>query len=338
MKYPILSNWITYKRIPERDEYYVKNYILDQECVISASEMKFAKRLDGKTRPSSINDNRNSSEKMSLIKKLDKLGVIRTDHGLLIGSGGASVLKMLFRTRNNKAKQKIAKCFNTILLLLFMPILLAGIYVYLFVDSCQNINPLSVEQHIIFEVLIYFSSIVAGGALHEICHAVACRAYGGLVFEYGIRISLLPGLYTLLDFSNVKPVLKKIQILLAGIEGNIVLAGGLLLLSGILPEFKSVLFSGSMINLILSLINLSFFKGTDGLKILLLIIGVANEDESNRLPLMTRGRRKKKIIKCEGLLGYIKLFACHMIVVLQRMYPILIIIDIIAIIGVFHEI
>ena len=83
MKYPFFSNWIAYKRIPDQDAYYVKDFVLDTESIITSEIMAFAKKLDGKTDPYSIRDKRSLSETRKLIDELDYMGVLRKDHGLV---------------------------------------------------------------------------------------------------------------------------------------------------------------------------------------------------------------------------------------------------------------
>lgn len=58
MKYPFFSNWIAYKRIPNQDAYFVKDFVLDTENIVSSEMMRFAKKLDGKTNPYSIRGKR----------------------------------------------------------------------------------------------------------------------------------------------------------------------------------------------------------------------------------------------------------------------------------------
>ena len=43
MKYPFFSNWIAYKRIPDQDAYYVKDFVLDTESIITSEMMAGAK-------------------------------------------------------------------------------------------------------------------------------------------------------------------------------------------------------------------------------------------------------------------------------------------------------
>lgn len=48
MKYPFFSNWIAYKRIPGQDAYYVKDFVLDTESIITSEMMAFAKKTGWK--------------------------------------------------------------------------------------------------------------------------------------------------------------------------------------------------------------------------------------------------------------------------------------------------
>lgn len=154
------------------------------------------------------------------------------------------------------------------------------------------------------------------------------------MFEYGAMVNILPGFYTLMDDSKVKSRLKKIQILAAGVEGNLLLAGCFLLLSGIFPDLKEVVSVGALVNIVMTFINMLAIDGTDGMKILLLLIGVDSEDVE-AIKHMTKGRRKREMLENDGYYGYAKLTACHMIIWLQRIYPLLILLDVIAIIGAF---
>lgn len=325
MKYPYLSNWIEFKRIPDRDVYYVKNYVLDKSCYISSDKMSFAKRLDGKTHPISICGNRSVLETVDLLNELESLDIIRSDHGHFVTAGNA-FMKTIVRTRNTKVKKFLSKILNTLLLISFIPILLAGIYVYWhsrFIGYSTTLID-STPLLIIFNVL----SIISAGTIHELCHGIACRAYGGKVFEYGYSISLVPCFYTLLDYSNVSSRLKKIQINVAGVEGNLLLSGILLMLSGLLPGFRIILFYGAWINIVMTLINMLAISGTDGMKILLLIIGFSEDCGINKLKLLTRKRRKKNLLKKEGILGCAKVAICYTLLLLQTTMPILIITDI----------
>lgn len=71
MKYPLFSNWIAYKRIPDQDAYFVKDFVLDTENIVPAEMMRFAKKLDGKTNPYSIRGKRSLTETRELLDELD---------------------------------------------------------------------------------------------------------------------------------------------------------------------------------------------------------------------------------------------------------------------------
>lgn len=154
-------------------------------------------------------------------------------------------MRTLIRTRNIKAKRTLSKILNVTLMFAFIPILVSGILVYLNADEFWY-RELSMLVRIVYDhpvLCVWFFdifSLLIGVAIHEICHGIACRSYGGRVFVYRAIINILPGFYTLMDESKVRSRLKKIQILAAGVEGNLFLAGCLLLLTGVLPELKYV--------------------------------------------------------------------------------------------------
>lgn len=185
MKYPFFSNWIAYKRIPGQDAYYVKDYILDTKSVVPAEMMRFAKKLDGKTDPYSIRGKRSLTETRELLDELDYFGVIRWDQGN-ISDGDGLYMRTIVLTRNTKLKRTISKILNVLLMVSFLPILILGIYVYLIVDDFGYYD-LSVLGRIVYAhpVLCLWGfnifSLICGGATHELCHGLACRAYGGNV-------------------------------------------------------------------------------------------------------------------------------------------------------------
>lgn len=119
----LFSNWIVYKRIPDQDAYFVKDFVLDTENIVSAEMMHFAKKLDGKTNPYSIRGKRSLTETRELLDELDYLGVIRRDKGS-ISDGDGLYMKTIVRTRNTKIKRTISKILNVLLMLSFLPILI----------------------------------------------------------------------------------------------------------------------------------------------------------------------------------------------------------------------
>ena len=244
-------------------------------------------------------------------------------------------MRTIVRTRNTTIKRTISKILNVLLMVSFLPILIFGIYVYLNVDDFGYYDLPLLGRIVYAHPVLYvwgfnIFSLICRGAIHEVCHGIACRAYGGRVFEYVAMINILPGFYTLMDDSRIRSRLNKIQILAAGVEGNLLLAGGFLLLAGVFPDLKDVVSVGALVNLIMTFVSMMAIDGTDGMKILLLLIGVDLEDVE-AIKHMTKGRRKREMLKNDGYYGYAKLTACHMIIWLQRIYPLLILLDVIAI-------
>lgn len=339
MKYPFLSNWIIYKKVPDQDAYYVKNMVLHTETVIVPNEMmEFAEKLDGKTNPYSVSG-KSISETKAWINELNYMNVIRTDHGVLSGGRGFHA-RMLIRTRNTKFKRALSKILNAALMISFIPSLVFGAFVYLSVDEF-GYREFSVLGRIVYShptfssVFLSLSFIVFGAAIHEACHGIACRAYGGRVFEYGAMINILPCFYTLMNESRVRSRLKKIQISAAGVEGNLLFVGILLLLTGVLPpELKSILGIGASLNVLMTLINVLAIKGMDGLNILLLLLGMESMDIDD-IKCMTKRKNRRILFACEGYDGVAKLIVCYMITSLQWLYPIMILLEVIAVIGCF---
>ena len=339
MKYPIFSNWIIYKKIPDDDAYVVKDCVLKNKFVVSGEKMRFAKKLNGKTNPYSIKGKRSREEIRNLIEELDRLGVIRTDRGV-ISRGMNGYIRTLVRTRNTRGKRIASELLNFLLMLLFVPVLIGGIYVYLNADYVRYSDLSVIEQilHRYSSIFIWVFNILAvicGGAIHELCHGIACRAYGGRVFEYGFMLEVLPGFYTLMDDSGVKSRLKKVQILAAGVEGNILFAGCLLLLTGFFPGIQSFLFVAAVTNIVMTIVNMMAMRSTDGYKILMLLIGMDETDDLEKAKNTLKKRNRRQMLVEDGLYGYAKLTACYMIVWLQRVFPMLILLEVIAWIGAF---
>ena len=334
MKYPIFSNWIRYERLPDQDAYYVKNYIQETVNIVPSEKMKYAKRLDGKTDPYSIRGEKSISEIEGLLCELENMGVIRTDHGSIPNDDGLHV-RTIIRTKSEKYKRSISKKLNYLLMVFFIPLLILGVLVYLHTDDVWYHNLSSfgrfVEEHITLFIWIFnFGSLIIGGIVHELCHGIACRAYGGRVFEYGVMIHVLPGLYTLMDDTRIKSTLKRTQILAAGVEGNIAVAGVLLLLTGVFPELKLVLSVGAVVNIVCVFLNLLPLNGSDGMKILLLLIGVEAEDIDD-VKRLTKQRSKSGL--GDEDFGVARLVACKIILMFSKIYPVVIILDVIAMVG-----
>ena len=59
------------------------------------------------------------------------------------------------------------------------------------------------------------------------------------------------------------------------------------------------------------------------------------EKDIDDIKCMTKGKSKREMLANDGYYGVAKLTACHIIIWLQRIYPIVILLDVIAVIGAF---
>ncbi len=340
MKYPILSNWISCERISDSDAYRVKNRVWDKECILSAQELWLAGKLDGKTDPYSLDRQKNRTEVKQLIDKLTVAGVIDAGRGLKY-VGGGMLVKSLVKARNSRMIRLLSRFLNTFLMAAFLPMLVFGRLVY------SNIR-LPVEMELsAFESFLYENrwnamiaasilGILTGSLIHELCHANACRAYGGEVFEYGIVISIFPGFYTMMNPSVISSRLKKIQVMAAGIEGNVLYSGILYFLSALFPGAYYLLAMMATVNLFVGMLNLFVCRDLDGMRILMQLIGMEEANPMPKIKRALRSKKKRKKLKSEGLTGYMKLTAGYMLVCAQWAMPPLLLLDILVITGVLR--
>lgn len=75
--------------------------------------------------------------------------------------------------------------------------------------------------------------MLIGLVMHELGHMFACLTYGGRVFKVGVMLQflLMPGAYVLMNESNIKKRMKRVQVSAAGIEMNLILTAIFLFLS-----------------------------------------------------------------------------------------------------------
>ena len=330
MKYPYFSNWVVYKKIPGEDLYHVKNLVLDSECYLSLEDLMFSLRLNGRQNPYSIKGERSRYQTKLLLQKLQQYDVIRTDHGILKNDGG--YLISLIKLRNTKSKRLASIIANTILMFTFIPVLVIGLYM------CFHPNSVNAGPNLITGFIYdhwYFISIVAivfgifGGAfIHEVAHANAARSTrSGRVFEYGMMLSFPPGFYTLMDFRE-KSTIKAFQIYAAGCEGNLFFAGGLLILgSFICQPLQTFLIEAAAINIFTVCVNLTPFSGTDGSKILAIVLGLEVDDFDITKRLIKNRRYRRNLVNA-GITGCVKLAACYILWLLRMFFPLLILLNI----------
>ncbi len=338
MKYACFSNWVTYKKVFGKDLYHVRNHVWDTECYLNSEDFMFSRRLNGRLNPYSIRGDRGWHQTKLLLQELEEYGVIRDDHGI-IKIDGDGYLITLIRTGNSKAKRSIARFFNALRVFLFIPVLILGLYFYFNYDNSIPVEPVGVaklayEHPVITSLSINIFAIILGAFFHEISHGQAARSTrGGRVFEYGMLLSFPPGFYTLTDTRN-NSTLQEIGVLLAGVQGNLLFAGIILILGSVLfPYMKPFVAEPAAINIIMACTNLSAFNGTDGIKILAAILGL-DLDDLEKTKDMIKDRGYRSLFINDGMTGCVKVAACYILTFLQLFFPMMIVLGIVMWIGV----
>lgn len=242
-------------------------------------------------------------------------------------TGPGSFTWTLVTPKENRRIRALARCWNRLLLLLWLPLLAFGLQVLLsgdfpFVDLGWGPIPGAV------------TGLVPGLSLHEFSHACACLSYGGVWLEAGISLfTFIPGAYVLISSHGVKGRFRRIQISAAGPEANMALAGLFLLLlkAGLFDSL--VLVCAAFINIITGIVNLSLADGLDGMEIFSELLGAG--DLPSRAGRILRDPRAREKLKKRGLNGKATLAGLRMIRALQIILPLLIIMEAASIIGFF---
>ena len=338
MKYPIFSNWITYKKVPRTGQYHIKNHITEEELMVSAEDMRFAKQLDGKTDPYALWPYMKKKEIDRRVEELDDSGLIRMDRGVL-RLGAVSRIITIARLKDRKKNKAVYQTSNIFVMLFFLPVFIAGLYaVAVLFDNGYAaptdswIYDLYRHHTMPFLITALILGSIAGGIFHEFGHANACRAYGGKVLEYGVALDMFPGLYTLMVYSEKTTRMQKVQILLAGIETNLLIAGLALLFVILAPAYFQVWFVIGFVNAMMAMINMLAIEGLDGVKTMLLLVGM-EESDYELIRSVLKSRRSRERLMRGGVNGWIKLIILYMIYYMNYLYLILIAVEILNWLG-----
>lgn len=146
-----------------------------------------------------------------------------------------------------------------------------------------------------FNWWLYYGFAVVSLALHEAGHLVACLAFGFKVRDTGILLlGIIPiGAYVEYDNKPDAPWKEKMQLSLAGVEVNLLLAGICLLLSISDYPLSFTMTSVAKLNVVLAGINLLPAPGIDGELALSALFGVNSISEIAKEWLADKKRRKK---------------------------------------------
>ena len=262
-KYPAMANYLVVSE-DKNGIYCVENFLTQEVFEMDAVVYQFLKCLDGNTNPWKL------ARKLGVDGKeiMDLLEVnllIRTNGKKLVSSIMTKLITCYVPARKN-TDSFVPKVLNAVLMFTWFPVLFYGIGRFVFKDFHMQDN---------YMFIGYVASLIIGLILHEISHAMACLAYGGHFFEAGIMASLIcPGAYVLIDYSKVKSRRKRIQIIAAGVEMNLLLTGVFLVLSSCCVALSGFFFMAAFNNLFLAVLNLTCVNGLDGCTILFELLGI----------------------------------------------------------------
>ncbi len=158
-----------------------------------------------------------------------------------------------------------------------------------------------------FEILLYLFMFFFSLLFHELGHILACRDYGFKLYDMGIVfIGYFPmGLYVSCEKRKDAEKVERIQLALAGVEMNVLLAGILLLAAFFFRRLSGTLCALADINFYLVFVNLIPALGLDGNSALSAWCGVENISIEALLCLLSRKKRWK--LFHSGFMGYFAL-------------------------------
>lgn len=313
MAFPAVSHCLIIKKIPDEPNLCKIIDVLHngEEYVVEKKLANYARSLDGKTSPYQV-PGYSKAEARWMLAFLKENDLIRNRY-VNIEEGLVSLSILRLKKRPPVPVKVLAFLFNCGLLLSWLPVLFAGIFVY-----CRRG---AFEAMVWSPFLGTLVGIVPGVILHEAGHALAGIASGGRLFELGLFWRyIFPGAYTVVYYSEEMPRWKRFQINAAGVEMNSLLVGVFLLLSVHCTQdsIGAVLFYAAFINAILALVNIALLQGLDGAHMVEALSGfnlVGNSRE-----MLSNIAIRTKLSQQRGLAGKTILAVDTVFVILQYAY------------------
>ena len=327
MDYPRRNRYLIFRRTG-KDSYNIKDSITEEEWNTGAEYARFLKALDGHTDPFEIEPDLEEEVVEAILDEMEDEGLLDEEEGIVyLGLG--TILFPFWLPEVRKIHRLLGAIWNRILMVSWLPLLVMGLHI-LFSGTWDYV------EWGWGTLAGYFLGFGSGLLLHEMSHAAACIGYGSRChfFEMGLMVCrFLPGAYVIIDYSELKNRFKRAQINAAGIECNAALAG--IFLCALKLEFmdSSALLMAAALNAILAIFNTSLIEGIDGMGIFREVFGCENFVEKARsLIFNTCGKR---LLRRRGINGIATIAACYIIVLLQILLPIVLMMDVIGIVGIF---
>lgn len=308
-RYPRLSNWILFQPLGN-GQCRLFHGLAKTTFIMDERTAWYIQRLDGSTDPYRVSASFSSEEVSCILRFLDENDLLR--YGRFLFGGISCLLYSMCFPKATEHVRKIARIFNSLLLLSFLPVLVAGVLM-------------------LFSNLTYVETslpgvvwgTLTGMLLHEVGHSFACLSYGGFVYEGGVGImSMLPCAYVFLENRFIQNRLHKTQIHAAGIEVNFFLAGCYSGIASVLPD-PSFFFAAAFVNFAMGCFNLLLIDGLDGMNILSELIGVDSFVDKAKNAVLNPEKRAE-LLRC-GRQGKVILWLSIVASVLQVALPVLLV-------------
>ncbi len=309
-RYPRLCSWVLFKDL-ENGRCRIFDGVNKQFYAVDREAGWLLQQLDGKTDPYRVGLPEWQVD--AVLEYFDDKDLLRRHR---LGLGGSGILFTLFYPKATPRKRRIADLLNRLLYCMFLPVLIAGMY--LLFSTFSEIND---------SLMGTLSGAVIGLTLHEFGHAIACLAYGGFVYEAGVGTSyfVVPMGYVILETYFIKDRMKKAQIHAAGVEMNFLLAGICAALTATQAD-PSFFFSAAVMNVILGCLNLMLIGGVDGMRIIAELIGIEDlVDDARKVVLNGKYRRS---LRRQGNRGKALVYLSFAVTLLQIMVPIFLFLNI----------
>lgn len=334
-QYPCMANWVTLRR--DGNKVIARNGLIDKDFKLTEREAKYLTCLNGNRDEYQI-AGFSQEECEEYFYYLDSLFLIR-EPGRSIKFIEGETLHTLFIPDKKSTNSMLPKILNFLLWISFLPVFIYGLNCAFTYGIDFNV------KHWLANFLIgYGGGLAIGMIFHELAHAVACLSNkNGRLFEAGIMINgIVPGAYVLIDNSRIKSRLKKVQIHLAGVEMNLLIAGILLIFMtsirrySSLYEWKIAIFYAVVQNVFLALINITFSEGLDGEHVISYLMGGSIVDEAKEnIRQLFNHKKRKRYFEENGINGVARICVSFAILGFQLMIPLLIIANISVIGGFF---
>lgn len=324
MRYPMKNHFLVFKR--KKDGVVeVVNERWEQSWEMDIDTARFLKSLDGRTNPYHISMDMSTEEVDELMDVIAEEGLL-DEGGRITKLGMGSVLICLWKPHVTKKIQIVASIWNKLLMVLWLPVFLIGVLIFL----SGNWD----EPSAILEIIYGFLLSVVGLFFHECSHASACVHFHGHFFEAGIMShKFMPGAYVVITYDNVRNPFKRAQISAAGIESNLLLAGCCLCLLKVGLFNSTTLLVGAFLNIILAVFNCSLIEPLDGMEIFQELLG--GDKFVEKAKKLVWDSKAKEILKHRGINGKATIVACYIILMLQVLFPIVLITNVVSIVSCF---